>query len=362
MISEKFKNIYFIVDSKNSFLSYRANYFQKLINKKKYKTNLIYFNDYKKTIRKLIKQIKRKSVLYVIDIGKTKFWFCVICKLFLKTKIIFDTGDDYYILNKSKGKKGIKLFYILFIQFFFLKIANIIITRGYYHKKYLLNKGYKNIYQIPDCIDLSHSKRHNTKSLKNKYKLKNNLLIGVMGTINWNSKYQICYGWELLECLNILKKYKIKGIIIGDGSGLPYLKKKAQMYGIKNKICFLGHLPYKDIPKYLSLFDIGLSTQTNNTVGWFRTTGKLPEYLALNIYIIATKIGEAKRVLNGIGSLLPYNGIKDRTYPNKLAKEIKKIYNKRNILNKAKKGRKISELFFSYTKIIKKLDNIINSL
>jgi hypothetical protein len=43
--------------------------------------------------------------------------------------------------------------------------------------------------------------------------------------------------------------------------------------------------------------DICLSTQTNDVVGWVRTTGKLPLYLAAGRYVLASRVGEAARVL-----------------------------------------------------------------
>lgn len=360
IIIMKKKTIYFIVDNCQSFLKYRALNFKKLLNKSKYKSYIIYFNKYQKSFIKLLKIVKKNSLIYLIDIGNKKFWFSLLCKIFLKNNIIFDTGDDYYLLNKEKGKKGLKLLKLYCIQNLLLKFSDIIITRGYYHKKYLEKKGFKNVYQIPDCVDLNHSKLRNTTRLRNKYRLKNFLIVGLIGTLNWNQKYNICYGYNLIESLNILKKLKIKAIIIGDGAGLKYLKQKSKEYGIENKIIFTGKIPYLMVPDYLSLINIGVSTQSNNSVGWFRTTGKLPEYLALNKYIIATNIGEAKRVLKNVGSLLPYKGIKDEKYPLRLANEIKKIYYNREKLKKAQSGRKIAKIFFNYEIQTTNLEKILN--
>jgi len=361
MLSKR-RFIYFIVDNNVTFLKYRALYFKKFLNKEQYIPKVIYFDKHKKSLLTLVKEIKKHSIIYVIDIGNSKFIFAIICKIFLHTKTVFDIGDDYYLLNKEKGIRGYKLKKVFLLQYFFLKLSDIIITRGYYHKKYLNRIGYRKVYQIPDCIYLKHSKEYNVQKLKKQYATDRFLTIGLIGTLNWNDKYQICYGWELIEALNILKNLRIKAIIIGYGNGLKYLKEKTKKYGITDKVIFIGKVPYSKVPMYLSLIDIGLSTQTNNSVGWFRTTGKLPEYLALNKYVIATNVGEAKRVLKNIGSLLPYKNVKDTRYPVRLAKEIKKIYYNREILKRGFNGRKMAEKFFNYEKEVKKLEKILNQL
>ena len=81
--------------------------------------------------------------------------------------------------------------------------------------------------------------------------------------------------------------------MIGGGSGVPHLKALCKLYEIEDRILFLDHIPYDELPQYLNLLDICLSTQTNNLVGQVRTTGKLPLYLATRPYILASDVGEA---------------------------------------------------------------------
>ena len=60
---------------------------------------------------------------------------------------------------------------------------------------------------------------------------------------------------------------------------------------------FAGQVPYAELPGWLHRMDICLSTQTNDVVGWVRTTGKLPLYLAAGRFVLASRVGEAARVL-----------------------------------------------------------------
>src|SRR5581483_5840630 len=128
-------------------------------------------------------------------------------------------------------------------------------------------------------------------------------------------------GWDLIEALRLPRDKPVKGIIIGDGSGISRLKARCKQYEIEDKVVFLGFVPYDDLPLYLSMIDVCLSTQTNDIVGQVRTTGKLPLYLASGRYILASDVGEAALVLDH-QMLVPYNGVKDQSYPVKLAERI----------------------------------------
>ena len=113
------------------------------------------------------------------------------------------------------------------------------------------------------------------------------------------------------------------------------------------------------------MIDICISTQTNNIVGWVRTTGKLPLYLACNKFIIATRVGEASRILPE-EMLISYPAsppegkiIKDSSYPKRLADKILAIQQAPDIFNKKELGRKIVAKYFEHTKLSRTAANII---
>ena len=83
-------------------------------------------------------------------------------------------------------------------------------------------------------------------------------------------------------------------------------------------------MPYADLPGRLAGFDLCLSTQTNDVVGSVRTTGKLPLYLAAGRFVLATRVGEAARVLPP-AMLVEYTGASDPDYPAKLAARVEAL-------------------------------------
>ena len=66
--------------------------------------------------------------------------------------------------------------------------------------------------------------------------------------------------------------------------------------------------------------DVCLSTQTNDVIGNVRTTGKLPLYLAAGRFVLASRVGEAARVLPPRCWSIPRR--LDPDYPAKLAERV----------------------------------------
>jgi hypothetical protein len=94
---------------------------------------------------------------------------------------------------------------------------------------------------------------------------------------------------------------------------------------------FTGRIPYDDVPLYLRMMDIALSTQTNNLPGQVRTTGKLPEYMAAERFILASRVGEAALLLPEV-MLVDYEGELDSAYPSRLAQRIRLLHRHRSLL------------------------------
>jgi len=153
------------------------------------------------------------------------------------------------------------------------------------------------------------------------------LVIGLVGSSIWVPRRQTCYGWDLVELASLLRtslKRSVRGILVGDGSGIEVLRRRAVESGIADAIEFVGRTPYSALPAHIHRFDICLSTQTNDVVGNVRTTGKLPLYLASGKFVLASAVGEAARILPS-EMLVDFNGESDPEYPRKLADRIERL-------------------------------------
>jgi glycosyltransferase involved in cell wall biosynthesis len=302
----------------------------------------------------------KPSVTHVFDMSYSGVCAAWLYKLYARNRLIIDTGDAIYELARSTGSRGpVGLLLTRCLEEFSLRVADKIVVRGRVHQKLLRDRGY-DVTLVPDGVDTRKFVPLQADDLRKQHKLNGELTVGLVGSSIWSEKLRMCYGWELIEMLRLLKDEPLKGIIIGDGSGIAKLKARCREYGIADKVLFLGRVPYEELPRYLNLIDVCLSTQTNDLVGQVRTTGKLPLYLAAGRYVLASEVGEAARVLDK-EMLLPYEGVKDEQYPRRLAAKIKTILSNREILSRAAGNVTLAKDHFDYAVLARRVGDLIDT-
>ncbi len=305
----------------------------------------------------------KPNIIYVMDTAYTGVIAGYLAKILLGCILITDTGDVAYELAKSSGKySSFQLKLINWIEKLALSESNALIVRGSYHKDWLESQGINKAIFIPDGVNVEDIDGINTLQLKQKLNIKNELICGLIGTMAWSEKYQMCYGWDIIEALAFLKDMPIKALLIGDGEGILQLIKRANELDVIDQVIFTGYIHYQDLPAYLCLMDVCVSTQSNDLVGKVRTTGKLPLYLAYGKYVIATDVGEASRVLPGIGCLLPYQGVRDNAHPRRLAEHLKLLLNHPEKYHVTDKARNIARENFDYKILANHFDELIHEI
>jgi len=163
------------------------------------------------------------------------------------------------------------------------------------------------------------------ETLRAQLGLKGRLVVGMMGSLVHSPRLGITYGWDVIRALAQLGDLPVSGLILGDGPGMGWLRMEANRLGVQDRVVFAGRIAYEQVPLYLRVFDIGVSTQTDNLAGRVRTTGKLPEYMAAGCFVLASRVGEAARLLPGL-MLLDYEGDVDNEYPGRLSGRIRHLW------------------------------------
>jgi len=102
---------------------------------------------------------------------------------------------------------------------------------------------------------------------------------------------------------------------------VEHLRRLALRLGVADRVVIEDPLPGYAVYEQIRGFDIGLSTQTNDAVGQCRTTGKLVQYIAAGVYVLASRVGEAARILPE-RMTVPYHGAWDDAYFARLAERI----------------------------------------
>lgn len=305
----------------------------------------------------------RPDIIYVMDTAYTGVLAGYIAKKITGCKLITDTGDVAYELAKSAGIYSQRqLALINSIEQMAMKNSDCIIVRGSYHKTWLEKQGAFNVAFVPDGVEMNAIKPVDPTSLKTELGLDNNLVVGLVGTMAWSERHRMCYGWDIVEALGLLKDVPVKALLVGDGDGRSILESRVRELGISDRVVFTGQIPYDDLPRYLAAMDVCVSTQSNDLVGMVRTTGKLPLYLAYGKYVIATDVGEASRVLPGVGCLLPYQGVRDDTHPLRLANQLRKLLAQPELLDISEAAKQVARDNFDDEMLSQRVEKVCREL
>jgi glycosyltransferase involved in cell wall biosynthesis len=198
-----------------------------------------------------------------------------------------------------------------------------VVVRGTFHREILARQGI-HAEVVQDGVDPEQFRPQQSDRLRAELGLNGVVSVAMLGSAIWSNRLQSCAGWELVELIRLLKDAPVKGVLIGDGNGLPFLREQCRRYSIEQQVVFTGRVAYDALPEYLCAVDICLSTQSNDIVGRVRTTGKLPLYMATGRYVLASRVGEASLVLPD-EMLVDYQGVIDPSYPGRLAERLRAL-------------------------------------
>jgi glycosyltransferase involved in cell wall biosynthesis len=158
------------------------------------------------------------------------------------------------------------------------------------------------------------------KILKEKYNLKDEFIIGIVGRIE-EGKGQ----YLVIEAIKILEQLSIKALIVGntmDDKYLNELKQKTISLGIQDKIIFTGFT--KQVDTHMQLFDTNILATPKETFGLV-----VIEAMINKICMIATNKGGPLEIIDNCVNGLLF----DRTSDD-LAIKIKSLYENEQYKNK----------------------------
>jgi glycosyltransferase involved in cell wall biosynthesis len=295
----------------------------------------------------------KPSVSVVVDHGLDGAYAARLYQRLTKAPWILDTGDDIVGLGEALGRRGLAMWLTHRLDKLGMRHASRIVVRGRGHQALLKESGIASIW-IPDGIDPENFSATPFPPPMPP-SVDNPLTIGLVGSSVWASGGRFCYGQDLIEIVHHLRKqdtmpFPVQGIFIGDGSGIPHLQSLVAELGLTDSIQFLGRQHYSELPRLIRSWHVALSTQTNDRVGKVRTTGKLPIYLACECFILASRVGEAARVLPE-EMLVDYDGSFDTEYSQRVARHIGNLIQKGISFSPRPELRELVDKFFSYNKL-----------
>ena len=257
-------------------------------------------------------------VVYLIDVGMSTTIAAVGARL-LRRRVVIDTGDLAYELARSIGSRSrVGLAAVWLGERVALSSASHVVVRGTEHLSHVRQPAtFAPDLPPPSARPVPGHEARRTLGLEDAF------VVGLVGSLNWAPRLETSYGWDLIEALPQTPPQVI-ALIIGDGSGRARLESRARALGVDQRCRFLGSVPSSDVVNWISAMDAAISTQTNDAVGAVRTTGKLPLYLACGCPVLASDVGEARRLLGPLGWTIRYDDVVDNEYPPRLAGAIRR--------------------------------------
>jgi glycosyltransferase involved in cell wall biosynthesis len=302
----------------------------------------------------------RPRVCYVLDMAAAGVGAAGLYKYLTRNRLIIDTGDAIGALARSLGRSALGVRLTEHLEEYGLRAADHMVVRGTNHRRWLAERGIDATF-IPDGVDVDLFAPAPAFCARQPYGPDRPLTVGLVGSSVWSDKLQACYGWDLIELVRLLRDQPVSGIIIGAGSGIPVLHARCREYGIESRVQFLGHLPHEQLPHQLHRMDVCLSTQSNDLVGQVRTTGKLPLYMACGRYVLASRVGEAARLLPD-EMLVDYQGTMDRAYPQKLADRVFALLRRPECLDTGRRLVEMARTHFDYPMLARRVGSVIEGI
>lgn len=299
-----------------------------------------------------LRSLGTAHLVYVIDPGRRGFPAAFAAWL-ARRPVIVEMGDPQARLYHALGRSLAAVATGAGIDWLVTRRARAVVVRG---------RGLADVLrprvpwtEIPDGVDLDLFRPGVGGDVRAALGIPAGaLVVGLVGSLQWARRPGAGYGWDVVESLAELRDDPVWGLVVGDGVGLPHLRRRAKELGVADRLIFPGRVPHEQVPQYVSAMDVCVSTQSNDAVGRGRTTAKLPEYLACDRFVLATAVGGAAEVLPE-EMLLPYEGQKDPGHPARLARRLTELLPHQAELRRGVGTRSIAERRYAYPVLAKRL-------
>jgi len=139
-------------------------------------------------------------------------------------RVIVDTGDAITALARSSGDRGtVGLAATAALERFALWSADAIVVRGTFHRGLLAERGIDATF-IPDGVDLTQFKPLDGTAARARIGASDAFVVGLVGSSIWSPALEMAYGWDLVELIAEVKDLPVRGLLIGDGTGVSRLR------------------------------------------------------------------------------------------------------------------------------------------
>ncbi len=213
----------------------------------------------------------------------------------LGKKFVFDQHDLAPEMFKAKYQHGEELLYKLLLQleYWSYQVADLVIVTNISQQQVATRRGRYPINKVVVVRNGPDLERF--KLVPNELELKRGrpfllAYVGVMGTQD-GVEYSL---YALHHLVHKHSRQDVSLVLMGDGDAAPMLKTLAHELQLDAYVNFNGWSESKDIVRYLSVADVGLSPDPQNGLNEFSTMIKTMEYMAMGKPVVAFDLAETR--------------------------------------------------------------------
>lgn len=171
-------------------------------------------------------------------------------------------------------------------------------------RELVLDFGVKDEFIFDAPVGANLNKFHpklNGQKIREKYKiLKNEHIVLYIGQLH-GAQYVDLF----INAANIVlqKRADVRFIIVGEGFLEKKLRQMVQDLDLKSKIIFTGAVSHDEVPFYIGSSSICVAPFRDTEVARCKSPLKIVEYMASSKAIVASNVGEVRKMLGGVGLL-----------------------------------------------------------
>lgn len=179
-------------------------------------------------------------------------------------------------------------------------------TRFLYQRCTALGVLPERLIYVPNSISAHQCQRPDEEAICNVRRALG--LVGHPTVIYVGTLSNVAHGTGLLLdafALVLRQMPRARLLMVGDGDDRAALQSQAEQLGIAHAVCWRGHVPFEQIPVYLSTADCSVDPVYDSPAARARSPMKIVESLGLGVPVVTGDVGDRREMLaNGNAGLL----------------------------------------------------------
>lgn len=161
----------------------------------------------------------------------------------------------------------------------------------------------EDIFPAPVGADLeAFSPARDGRGVRERYQLGDHPVVLYMGQLAGAAYVNL-----LLDAAAFILKRRpqVRFLVVGGGERLKGFQHHARVLQVDRQVIFTDYVPQDEVPEYVAAADIAVATFEDNEITRCKSPLKVAEYMAAGKPIVASRMGEVPRMLEGCALLVP---------------------------------------------------------